>query len=273
MQIPWLHELILGEASDQKIVQAVQEMFTRSPWKSIRQSSTIRTVLKKGLKGHAWKPHSCQSLSVADYLRFAWSLQRTCWLDMKTGQISLKKYSLEWWVVTTATTGEDPLVISESMQNRPKVTLWRGMISYRIVGPSILRDTMNAERYLTMLQMKSGPLSVLERMLKIWFSRRRCPSTLCYCRSWMAENHFSGRWIGGRGPHEWPARSLNTLWLFSFRVVKGASLPYQTKDEEPERRIQEVIPSITQELKWNLLTRFLGGLEGWQRNLPLSNFI
>ena len=38
------------------------------------------------------------------------------------------------------------------MQNRLKVTVWCGMTSDCAVGPFILRDTMNAERYLTMLQ-------------------------------------------------------------------------------------------------------------------------
>ena len=38
------------------------------------------------------------------------------------------------------------------MQNRPKVTVWCGITSDCAVGPFILHDTMNAERYLTMLQ-------------------------------------------------------------------------------------------------------------------------
>ena len=38
------------------------------------------------------------------------------------------------------------------MQNRSKVTVWCGMTSDCAVGPFILRATMNAERYLTMLQ-------------------------------------------------------------------------------------------------------------------------
>lgn len=46
--------------------------------------------------------------------------------------------------------GEDPLVISESMQNRPKVAVLCGMTSGRIVGPLILHNTMNAERHFTL---------------------------------------------------------------------------------------------------------------------------
>ena len=38
------------------------------------------------------------------------------------------------------------------MQNRPKVMVWCGTTSDYAVGPFIFRDTMNAERYLIMLQ-------------------------------------------------------------------------------------------------------------------------
>ena len=40
----------------------------------------------------------------------------------------------------------------KKMQNRPRVTVWCGMTSNYAVGPFILLDTMNAERYLNMLQ-------------------------------------------------------------------------------------------------------------------------
>jgi len=38
------------------------------------------------------------------------------------------------------------------MQNGPKVTAWCGMTATGVIGPYILRDTMNAERCLHMLE-------------------------------------------------------------------------------------------------------------------------
>jgi len=46
----------------------------------------------------------------------------------------------------------DPEVTVEKMQNRPKVTVWCGMTATRVIGPYLLRDTMNAERCLEKME-------------------------------------------------------------------------------------------------------------------------
>jgi len=51
----------------------------------------------------------------------------------------------------------DPEVTVEEMQNRPKVTLWCGMTTTRVIG-HLLRDTMNAERCLHMLEDYVWPI-------------------------------------------------------------------------------------------------------------------
>ena len=73
-------------SSDPEIVQVVQEMFTHSSKKSIRQAAReirlsfhcVRTVLKKELKWYAWKPHHCQALSAED-----------CEIRMEFGEVML----------------------------------------------------------------------------------------------------------------------------------------------------------------------------------------
>ena len=55
-------------------MRTVQEMFTQSPNKSIRQAAResglsfhcVRTALNKELKWRAWKPHYCQALCAED---------------------------------------------------------------------------------------------------------------------------------------------------------------------------------------------------------------
>jgi len=55
-------------------MQVVQEMFSHSPQKSIRQAAResglsfpcVCNVLKNELKWRAWKPHYCQALSSED---------------------------------------------------------------------------------------------------------------------------------------------------------------------------------------------------------------
>jgi hypothetical protein len=45
----------------------------------------------------------------------------------------------------------DPSTV-DKMQNRPKVTVWCGMMAISVIGPYLLRDTMNSKCYLQMLQ-------------------------------------------------------------------------------------------------------------------------
>jgi hypothetical protein len=51
-----------------------------------------------------------------------------------------------------------PEVTMEKLQSRPKVTVWCGMTATRIIGPYLLRDTMNAEHYLQMLEDYVWPI-------------------------------------------------------------------------------------------------------------------
>ncbi|CAI9536326.1 unnamed protein product [Staurois parvus] len=62
-------------------------------------------------------------------------------------------------------------------------------------------------------------------------------------REWLKE-HFPGRWLGRRGPHEWPATSpdLTPCDFFLWGLLKEQV--YSTKPktlEELEGRLREVI--------------------------------
>ena len=58
----------------------------------------------------------------------------------------VNRHNCHYWAA------HDPEVTVEKMQNRQKVTVWCGMTATRVIGPYLLRDTMNAERYLQMLE-------------------------------------------------------------------------------------------------------------------------
>ena len=151
-------------------VQAVQEMFARSPGKSTRQAAresgltryTVRTALKKELKWRAWKPHYCQSLSAEDCdirMEFAesmlvwreeWSqlFHNIIWSDEAVFHVGgfVNRHNCHYWAE------QDPRIPAEKLQTQPSVTVWCRMTANRILGPLIMRNTMNAERYLAMLQ-------------------------------------------------------------------------------------------------------------------------
>jgi hypothetical protein len=255
--------------STDQAVNAVQEMFSRSPGKSTRQGAresglsrhTVRAVLKKELKWRAWKPHYCQSLSDEDCdirMEFgenmlAWHedwpvlFQNILWSDEAVFYVGgfVNRHNCHYWAE------EDPVVIAEKMQGRPKVTVWCGMTSDRIVGPFILRDTMNAERYLAMLQDDIWPvIRAWENIEDLIFMQDGAPPHFALIvRAWL-DDHFRGRWLGRRGPHVWPARSPDLTPCDFFLWGWAKEEVYRTKPktlEELEGRIWEVMLSIPQE--------------------------
>jgi hypothetical protein len=68
----------------------------------------------------------------------------------------------------------------------------------RVIGPYLLRDTMNAERYLQMLEDYVWSIvSGWENIDVLVFMRDGTMNV----RDWL-DQKFPGRWLGRRGPHE-----------------------------------------------------------------------
>ncbi|PSN49460.1 hypothetical protein C0J52_06588 [Blattella germanica] len=137
----------------------------------------------------------------------------------------------------------------EKMQSRPKVTVWCGITAKNVVGPYLLRDTMNAERYLVMLQDYVWPtVSEWENTDDIIFMQDGTPPHFAnVVRNWLDEK-FPGHWLGRRGPHEWLARSpdLSPCDFFLWGWAKDEV--YRTKPRtlnELEARIREVLANIS----------------------------
>jgi hypothetical protein len=89
----------------------------------------------------------------------------------------------------------------EKIASQPKVVVWCGFTSNRFIGPYLLCDTMNGERYLEMLQNYVWPeISQWENIEELIFMHDGAPSHYAgIVRNWLDDN-FSGRWIGRRGP-------------------------------------------------------------------------
>ncbi|KDR09521.1 hypothetical protein L798_00864 [Zootermopsis nevadensis] len=108
-------------------VALVREMFTRSPHKSTRL-----TARESGLSRHTIRT----------------VLENILWSDEAVFHIGgfVSRHNCHYWAA------HDPEVTVEKMQNRPKVTVWCGMTATRVIGPYLLHDNMNADRYLQMLE-------------------------------------------------------------------------------------------------------------------------
>jgi len=150
-------------------VALVRGMSTRSPRKSTRQAAsesglsrhTVRTVLKKDFNFRLRKPHSVQELTpeVCDRrmeyeeLMLGWHddwpelFENILWSNEAVFHIGgfVNRHNFHYWAA------HDPEVTEEKLQNCPKVRVWCGMTASRVIGPYLLRDTMNAERCLQVL--------------------------------------------------------------------------------------------------------------------------
>ena len=188
-------------------------------------------------------------------------LKNILWSDEAVFHIGgfVNRHNCHYWAE------EDPRVTSEKNQNRPKITVWCGMTSDSIVGPFILHDTMNAERYLTMLKDEVWPIiSAWNNIEDLIFMQDGAPPHFAIVfREWL-NVQFPGRWMGRRGSHEWPARSpdLTPSYFFLWGWLKEQV--YSTKSrnlEELERRIREVLSSIPQEFLVKSVDAVHGRLE------------
>ena len=93
--------------------------------------------------------------------------------------------------------------VTVKMQNRPKVTVWCGMTATRVIGPYLLRDTMNAERCLHMLEDYIWPIIAgWEYIDELVFMHDGAPPHFALSVRACLGQKFPGRWLGPRGPHE-----------------------------------------------------------------------
>ena len=251
--------------SEENVV-LVRDMFTLSPRKSIRQATlesgltrhTVLTVLKKDLNFRPRKPHYVQELTPEDCDRrmeygeliLGWHedcpklFENILWSDEAVFHIGgfVSRHNSHYWAA------HDPEVTVEKMQNRPKVTVWCGMTATKVIGPYLLCDTMNAERYLQILEDYVWPIiSGWENIDEFVFTHDDAPPRFALgVRAWL-DQKFQGPWVGPQGPHEWPARSPDltpcdfSLWGWAKEEV------YRAKShtfEQLEDRIRKVITNV-----------------------------
>ena len=112
------------------------------------------------------------------------------------------------------------------------LTVRCGMMATRIIGPYLLRDTMNAERYLEMLENYVWPkVAVWENIDDLIFVQDGVPPHFTLTIHVRLDQHFPGRWLGRRGTHEWPPRSpYLTPIIFIYGVTQRRKYTRQNLD-------------------------------------------
>ena len=247
-------------------IAVVSDLFTRSPDKSIRQGAqesgltyyAVQSILKEELDFRPWKPHYVQALSDEDCDRrleygemmIEWKIRwpqlhlNILWSDEAIFHLGgfVNRHNCHYWAE------ENPNIIAEKVHSRPKLTVWCGMSSTKIVGPFIIRDTMNVERYLMMLKDQVFPeISSWDNSDDLIFKQDgAAPHFALVVREWL-DTAFPGRWLGRRGPHEWPARSPDLTPCDFFLWGWAKEEVYKTKPrslEELEQRIKDILGNV-----------------------------
>lgn len=140
----------------------------------------------------------------------------------------------------------------------PGIMVWCGLTSSGIIGPYFFDENVVADTYLAML---NGYLWPHIKRRRVYFQQDGAAAHYALrVRSWL-DQKLPGRWIGRRGPIEWPARSPDLtpcdffLWGYLKNIVyreRSATIE-QLRDritkacaEVPIEMCQETCRSVAQ---------------------------
>lgn len=157
-------------------------------------------------------------------------------------------------------------------QYNEKVNVWAGIINNRVIGPYFFEGSLTGERYHDFLATDLIPaLATLypdENMpdmpnQALWFQQDGAPPHYAAIVRRFLDDVFPNRWIGRRGPIEWPPRSpdLNPLDYFLWGYVKN--VVYKDKPRTLDilkDRIRNVIRNISPETVENVQQEFIDRL-------------
>ena len=250
-------------------VAVVRMLFTDDPERSIRNVSLhsdlsytlVRDILHKNLNFKPWKPQSVQELFPEDMdrrLELAELMleiaegrpdlfSKIVWSDEAVFHVGgfVNRHNSHYWVE------KSPKKLLKKSQHRPRLTVWAAITCDTLIGPVILEDTMNAERYLNVLEDTLVPrLNVIDRDQDMIFMQDGAPPHYATLVRTFLNNELPGRWLGRRGPYEWPARSCDItpcdffLWGWAKEEVYKRS---PSNLEELEFAIRDVLTNIPAE--------------------------
>ena len=202
-------------------VQEVKNLLENNPQLSIRagcleaeisRASFQRAIMESGFR--PFRPHHVVELSDDDLDRreeFCSTflamieqnpalLDKIIWSDESKFMLSgvINRHNCIYWAYSNP---HQTIPVSNSCLG---VMVWCGITSSGIIGPYFFDQNVTAESYLAMLKDFLWPQVKTRRML---FQQDGASAHYAaVVRNWLDEK-FPNRWIGRRGPIEWPARS------------------------------------------------------------------
>lgn len=103
---------------------------------------------------------------------------------------------------------DNPHITIEVEHTSPGVMVWAGVSYDGIVGPHFLEGNVTGDRYLNLLVNHVIPeLQNRENFHRMWWQQDGAPPHFATNVRNFLDQQFPNRWLGRRGPVEWPPRS------------------------------------------------------------------
>lgn len=148
-------------------------------------------------------------------------LDQIVWTDEANFKLSgmVNKHNCVYWDTT------NPHETYEMQLNQPGLTVWAGISSSGVIGPEFFEGTVNCDNYLELLQDTVVPaLSRRHDFHNLYFMHDGAPPHYATKVRRHLDVTFPGKWIGRRGPIEYPARSpdLTPMDFSVWGIVKNS---------------------------------------------------
>ncbi|MCP4489021.1 MAG: transposase, partial [Gammaproteobacteria bacterium] len=242
-------------STEQRVLDAVR----KSPKKSTRRLSAQIGISKDSVhrilrNAHLkpYRPRLLQGLNEDDpdrRIEFCeWFIQqaeadtnfvdRVIWTDEATFKLNghINRHNCVYW------SDENPHEVLEKDLNSPGVMVWAGTSSSGIIGPFFFQGTVSGDSYLKLITEEVWPEIAdwpdLDAVL--WQQDGAPPHYSLTVREYLDET-FPNRWIGRRGPIDWPPRSpdLTPLDFSVWGIVKEIAYAEKSNNlEEMKEAIQ-----------------------------------
>lgn len=152
-------------------------------------------------------------------------------------------------------------MVEAHTQHPQKVNVWAGLLGDSVVGPFFIDGNLTGGKYLEMLQGNIVPAinGIVQNSFNPVFQHDGAPAHFDVRVRNFLQEQFPGRWIGRRGPTEWPARSpdLTPLDFFFWGFLKSKVYETRPRDLDDLRgKIQNTCRLITPEMLNNVRRSF-----------------
>lgn len=197
--------------------------------------SSVNRITKKALLLKPYRPRLIHQLSEDDYDRRVEFSERFIamhdadpklidsiwWSDESSFNLAgeVNRHNCVYYAT------ENPNVTIIKPIKSPSLTVWAAISSIGLIGPYFFEGTVTGQNYLQML--KTFFIRKIKARDKYHFMQDGAPPHYAKdVRSWL-DNKFPERWIGRRGPIDWPPRSPDMtpldfyLWGYLKHVIYG----------------------------------------------------